>query len=406
MTSSQISPPLTVAGRRVEFAETEITPQAQLAALRVLRGGWVTTGPETVGFERDLAAYLDAPHVVAVASCTAAIELCLRALRLPAGAPVLTPSLTFCGAVSAILHAGLRPVLVDIDDRTLVPTAATVAAAARRADPPAAMVVQHQAGYPVRVGELAAAAGLPMDRIVEDAAHGLGATLDGRPVGHGHAGAACLSFYATKNLPIGEGGAITTSNELLARTVATTRLHGMSRDAWRRYLPGGSWRYAVECGGLKANLTDVSAAIGRAQLRHLPRWQVRRAELAARYDIGLAGLAGILRPVRPTAGTHAWHLYQVRVLPPYPLTRDELVEQLGRRGIGASVHFIPVHQLGYFRTALGAIESAAVPVTDRVFPSLLSLPMHPGLDVDSVDVVCQAISELAGASTGTRWHRL
>ena len=287
----------------VPFARAEIVPEAQQAVLDVLRSGWITMGPETAAFERELASYLGARHVVAVSSGTAALEIALRALHLPVGATVLTPSLTFCGAVAAIVQAGLRPILVDVDAGRLLPTPETVAAATRRAGRPGAMVIQHMAGHPADVAELAAAAGLPADRIVEDAAHGIGAELRGVPVG-GTSHAACFSFYATKNLPIGEGGAIATNDDELAGQARAMRLHGMSHDAWRRYLPGASWRYDVAELGLKANMTDVQAAIGRAQLACLPGWQLRREQLAAAYDSALATVPGLILPQRPApAGT-------------------------------------------------------------------------------------------------------
>ncbi|MGH3284945.1 MAG: DegT/DnrJ/EryC1/StrS family aminotransferase, partial [Streptosporangiaceae bacterium] len=293
--------------QRVPFCRTEITPEAQQAAVRVLASGWVTMGAESVAFEQEFGAWVGAPHTVVVSSCTAAIELALVGLGLPPGAPVLTPTLTFCGAVQAIVHAGLRPVLVDADEATLTVSAEGVAKAARNGA--SAMVIQHMAGYPVDGAELAEAAGIPNGNVVEDAAHGLGATVGGRPVGSfSHAG--CFSFYATKNLPIGEGGAIATDDDELAEYVRTARLHGLSRDAWRRYLPGGSWRYDVAEPGLKANITDIQAAMGRAQLTRLPEWQARREELAARYDHALAGVSGLVLPSRPADGRHAWHLYQ------------------------------------------------------------------------------------------------
>jgi perosamine synthetase len=386
---------VTRAPRRIPFARTEIAPEAQRAALQVLQSGWVTTGAQAVAFEQDLAAHVGARHVLAVSSCTAALELALRALRLPDSAPVLTPSLTFCGAVQAIIHAGLRPVLVDVDADTLTPTAATVARAATRAGRPSALVVQHQAGYPVEVGELAAAAGLPPQRVVQDAAHGLGARFsDGTPLGaRGHA--VCLSFYATKNLPIGEGGAVLTDDDDLADDVARARLHGMTRDSWARYHPGGSWRYSVDAPGLKANFTDLQAAIGRAQLRRLDAWQARRVELAARYDAALAGVPGVRLPARPAAGTHAWHLYQVRLTERFGTTRDAAIGALSDRGIGSSVHFIPVHHLPYFRDLLGPAECGAVPVTDVMAGQLLSLPLHPGLHDAEVDAVASALSRIA-----------
>ena len=168
--------------------------------------------------------------------------------------------------------------------------------------------------------------------------------LRGIPVG-GASHAACFSFYATKNLPIGEGGAIATDDDELADQARVARLHGMSHDAWRRYLPGASWRYDVAEPGLKANLTDVQAAIGRAQLACLPGWQLRREELAASYDAALAEVPGLALPQRPAQGRHAWHLYQVRVT---AAARCRVIRSSTRspgRAIGTSVHFIPVHQL-------------------------------------------------------------
>jgi len=378
----------------------------------VLASGWVTTGPRTRAFEQELAAYCSppgpaprpAPHTLAVSSCTAALELALRALGLAAGTPVLTPSLTFCGAVQAIVSCGLRPVLVDVDDETHVPAPADVARAAERvavqAGRPAAMVVQHHAGYPVEIGPLAEAAGLPPARVVEDAAHGLGGRFaDGAPVGS-RGPAVCLSFYATKNLPIGEGGAVLTDDPELAARVGRARMHGMSRDAWARYLPGGSWRYDVAGPGMKANFTDLQAAIGSGQLRHMPRWQARRAQLAARYDAVLGAVPGLRLPPRPAGGGHAWHLYQVGLRAGHD--RDRLIEDLTRAGIGTSVHFIPVHQLSWFRRLLGAPECAAVPVTDRVAGRLLSLPFHPGLTDDDVAAVAGAVDEALGPARRRR----
>jgi perosamine synthetase len=379
--------------QQVPFCRTEITPEAQQAAVRVLASGWVTMGAESIAFEQEFGASVEAQYTVAVSSCTAAIQLALAGLGLPPGAPVLTPTLTFCGAVQAIVHAGLRPVLVDTDEATLTVSAEGVAKAARHGA--AAMVIQHMAGYPVDGAELAEAAGIPNGNVVEDAAHGLGATVGGRPVGS-FSRAGCFSFYATKNLPIGEGGAITTTDGDLAERWRRMRLHGMSGDAWRRYHRSGTWRYTVEEAGMKANFTDLQAAIGREQLRRLPAWQQRRAAIAARYDAQLAGLEGLELPPRPAADTHAWHLYIVRIHHrPFGIDRDTAAERLAEAGIGTSVHFIPVHHLPYFRNLLGLEACGELSAADQIFPRLLSLPMFPGLTDSDVDRVCEALAGLA-----------
>lgn len=378
----------------IPFAGCRIVPEARAAAAAVLKSGWVTTGPLTFDFERRLAGWIGAADAVAVSSCTAAIELSLRALRLRPGTPVLTPTLTFCGAVQAIVHAGLQPVLVDVDEATLTLDPETVAAAATRARP-GAMVLQHHAGFPSAVPELTEAAGLAPWAVVEDAAHGLGAMVGERAVGT-LSGTTCFSFYATKNLPIGEGGAITTADPSVAEALRRARQHGMSHDAWGRYGPSGSWQYTVGMDGLKANFTDVQAAIGSAQLNRLDGWQARRAELAARYDRALADVDGITLAPRPVAGRHAWHLYVARVGRGFRLTRDNLVGALAERGVGTSVHFIPVHHFPYFRRLLGA---PSLPVADRVFRGLISLPLHPQLTDADVDHVCGLIADLARRGT-------
>jgi dTDP-4-amino-4,6-dideoxygalactose transaminase len=379
----------------VPFADCHISTEAQTAALRVLRSGWVTTGREVAAFESEFATATGAECAVAVSSCTQGIELALRSLGLPPGSLVLSSTMTFCGAVQAIVHAGFLPVLVDVDPATGMPTRSTVRNAVRSFGPPAAMTLVHWAGDVADVPALADAAELPLDRVVVDAAHALGTYSGSTPIGSG-CGATCFSFYATKNLPIGEGGMVATDDAELAETIRCARLHGMSGDAWRRYSPGGSWRYDVADAGLKANMTDLQAAMGRAQLAHLPSWQRRRAEIAARYDDQLTSLPGIRLPHRPVpgAGTHAWHLYPIRVQLNGGIDRDEIIARLSERAIGTSVHFIPVHRLAYFSQA-ALIPSLGLPGADVLFEQLLSLPIYPRLTDRQIDAVCTAIADLA-----------
>jgi dTDP-4-amino-4,6-dideoxygalactose transaminase len=395
------SPPIP----RIPFATTLISPEAREAVARVLASGWVTTGPEVAEFEREFAAAVDTEHAVAVSSCTAAIELALRSLRLPRGAKVLTSTMTFCGAVHAIVHAGLQPVLVDVNPETVMPDAETVARAMHRAGGVDAMVVLHFAGQPAPVEEMAEAAGLPLARVVEDAAHALHTVVGDRLVGSISA-ATCFSFYATKNLPIGEGGMVTTPDPEVADFVRKARLHGMSRDAWRRYLPGSAWRYTVDVAGLKANMTDVQAAVGRAQLRHLDEWQSRRTEIAGRYDRGLAGISGLATPARPSVGRHAWHLYVMRFLPTSGIDRDGFIAALAERGVDCSVHFIPIHHQPYFLEMLGRHVVAEFPSADGIFPRIVSLPLHPALSDEEVDRVCESVAEVAAEARsrlGSGW---
>jgi dTDP-4-amino-4,6-dideoxygalactose transaminase len=392
-------------GSRIPFARAEISAEAQQAAARVLASGWITTGPEVVEFEREFAHLVGAEHAVAVASCTAGIEISLRALRLPRGAKVLTSTMTFCGAVHAIVHAGLHPILVDINRDTLMPDAETVAAAVRASGPVDAMVVLHFGGAPAPVEEMAAAAGLPLTRVIEDAAHAIGTKVDGRWVGSISA-ATCFSFYATKNLPIGEGGMITTADPDLADQARQIRLHGMSRDAWKRYLPGASWRYEVDVAGIKANMTDVQAAIGRGQLKHFARWQNRRAELARAFDARLSRIGGLSTPVWPANGVHALHLYVIRVEPDFGIDRDTFIRLLSERGVDCSVHFIPLHHQPYFQRLLASESDQTFPVADAVFPTIVSLPFYPGLSDDMLDQICEEIDGMRQTAPSSRRPRL
>jgi dTDP-4-amino-4,6-dideoxygalactose transaminase len=388
---------------RIPFAKAEISAEAREAAARVLASGWITTGPEVVEFEREFAEFVGAPHAVAVASCTAAIEISLRALRLPRGAKVLTSTMTFCGAVHAIVHAGLQPVLVDVNARTLMPDAGTVAAAVHRSGPVDAMVVIHFGGAPAPVEEMAAAAGLPLSRVIEDAAHAIGTKVGDRWVGTISA-ATCFSFYATKNLPIGEGGMITTDDPDLADYARQVRLHGMSRDAWKRYLPGSSWRYQVDVAGIKANMTDVQAAIGRAQLPHFWYWQERRVQLARAYDLRLSSIEGLTTPTWPDLGQHAWHLYVVQLDRSFGVDRDTFIQRLSERGVDCSVHFIPLHHQPYFQRMLSSQPHQTFPVADAAFPRIVSLPFYPGLSDDMLDRVCEEIDGVKqSAIRGQRW---
>ncbi|MGB3828209.1 MAG: DegT/DnrJ/EryC1/StrS aminotransferase family protein [Ornithinimicrobium sp.] len=376
----------------IPFTRTQICPAAMDAALSVLQSGWVTTGPQVAIFEHELARGVHAPRAVAVSSCTAAIELALRGLRLPEGSPVLVSANTFCGAIGAILSADLTPVLVDVDPLTGTPSEATTAAAAADLVGPTAMLVVHLAGYPADSAALAAAARIGLDMVVEDAAHALGTWVRDRPVGN-LCRATCFSFYATKNLAIGEGGMLTTADDRLADDATRARLHGMSRDAWRRYLPGGNWRYDVAEHGLKANMTDLQAAIGRAQLADFDRVQTRRRAVAHRYSTHLAEVPGLTLPREPLAGRHAWHLYAVRVGPAYGIGRDELIEQLGRRGISTSVHFIPAHRLTYYGSAC-ASPAGGLPGADAVFAQTLSLPLDAVISDMEIDTVAGALEEI------------
>lgn len=366
----------------IPFSRANITEEDVDAVTGVLRSGWLTTGDQAQRFERELAAYLGVPHALAVSSCTHALEICLAHLRLPQGSRVGVPTWTFISTALSGVHVGLTPVLLDADESTLNLSSSSLRAAISELD---AVVPVHFAGVAVddAIYEICNAHGVP---IIEDAAHALGSRDDrGALVNGDRSLAACYSFYATKNLTSGEGGAIATTDDALAEFATVQRLHGMSRDAWRRYRPDGAPLYDLVGPGIKANFPDILAALARSQLARFDRLQARRRELITRYREQLNGIGG-LRLVPPDLPVgSADHL--MVVLLPAGADRVKIVQELTSGGISTSIHFRPLHQFRWMaeNTIIGP---AGVNVADRVASRALSLPLFVDLTGEQVDRVC------------------
>lgn len=368
----------------VLFATPDIDEADIAAVTRVLKSGWLTTGSECAALEKELAAYLGAEEVVAVSSCTAALEISLAHLRLPPGSRVAVPAWTFVATALAAVHNNLVPVLIDVEPETLnMSPAALGAALDERID---AVVPVHFGGVAVdqSIHDLCAAAGVP---VVEDAAHALGAADDRGTIGSRGTGTACFSFYATKNLSSGEGGAIATDSPELAAFARTYRLHGMSADALARYRPGGSTGYDLVEPGIKANLPDLLAALARSQLARFDEMQARRRQIVERYREDLADSPVRFVPGEPDERS-ADHL--AVVLLPEGCDRAVVVEDLKAAGVHPSVHFRPLHHFAWFG-ANAAVGPGGLPVSDSMAPRALSLPLHIGLDDTAVDRVCEAL---------------
>jgi dTDP-4-amino-4,6-dideoxygalactose transaminase len=376
------------------------------AVVEALRSGWLTTGPRTAEFERRFAEAVGAPAALACNSGTAALHLGLIAAGVGPGDVVLTTPLTFCSTVHVIEHQGARPVLVDVDPDSLNISPAGVARAVAELDtPPAAILPVHLAGLPAAMPDLLRIAEECGAAVIEDAAHALGATVDGRPVGDTSAGsgvprAAAFSFYVTKSITTGEGGMLT-GDEALVERAREWSLHGMSRDAWKRYGAGGAWRYSVTHPGFKYNMSDIQAALGLVQLGRADEFLARRQAIAQMYDIGFEKLTEVRPVYRPSDAGHAWHLYPIRVDPDCsPVSRDELIEALAAQGIGTSVHFIPIHRLEYYRDRYGYAPED-FPVANAAFEQLVSLPIYPAMTDDDVwDVVAAVQAAVTGPARG------
>jgi dTDP-4-amino-4,6-dideoxygalactose transaminase len=345
--------------------------EEEIAAVAdALRSGWLTTGPRAALLEERMAAYLEARHVLAVASGTAAMHLALVALGIGAGDEVITTPITWPATANVIVHTGATPVFVDVREEDLNIDPELVGAAVTERTK--AILPVHLAGQPCDLDPLWAL-GLP---VVEDAAHAAESAYRGRKLG-GLSDATCFSLYATKNIAAGEGGLVATNRDDLAEAIRGLRL-------MRR---GDGARYDLAVPGYKANLSDVLAAIALVQLDKLPEHTARRARQFELYDEGVAGIDGLEPLARDPRGTHARHLYVVRVdAERYGLTRDELQRALGEERISTSIHFLPVHRLTWYRERFP--EQPRLPVAERAGEEILSLPLSPAhADADVLDVV-------------------
>ena len=358
-----------------------------------LLSGWLTTGPRTKEFERTFAAFVGARHAIAVNSATGGLHLCLAALGIGPGDEVITTPLTFCATANVIVHLGATPVFADIGPDLNIDPAAVRARITPRTK---AIMPVHFGGLPCAMDELRAIAREHNLAIVEDAAHAVGATYGDRPIGsvpEGSRDMVVFSFYATKNLTTGEGGMVTCDDPVLAEQIRILSLHGISRDAWKRYTAEGSWYYEVLVPGYKYNMTDLQAALGLRQLRRFAGFQAERERLVARYDAHFADLATLLPPPHAAApGTrHAWHLYAIRLdLQHLTIDRARFIEELRACNIGASVHFIPVHLHPFYRDRYG-LQRGDYPHAEAAYDAIVSLPLYPRMTDADVDRVALAV---------------
>jgi dTDP-4-amino-4,6-dideoxygalactose transaminase len=355
-----------------------------------LRSGWITTGPKTRLFEAAFGSLVGAPDSVGLNSCTAGLHLGLLTLGVQPGDEVITTPLTFCACANVIEHLGATPRFVDVEPDTLnLDPAAVEAAVTPRTR---AILAVHYAGHPADLDAINTTASRYGLGVMEDAAHALPARYKGRVIGSGP-NPVSFSFYATKNLTTGEGGMLTGPAELLGRA-RTLGLHGMSRDAWKRYGPGGSWFYNVDEPGFKYNMTDIQAAMGLAQLKKLPRFQQRRRQVVAAYNRAFQGIESLELPADRLEVEHAWHLYVLRLrLEALRIDRNRFIEELGARNIGTSVHFIPIHLHRYYQQRYHYAPDS-LPVAWSNYQRMLSLPLNPLLTDEDVNDVIEAVLDI------------
>ena len=377
------------------YARPDIGNEEIAAVSDALRSGWVTTGPQTRLFEQAFTDYLGGGlESIAVNSATAGLHLALEALGIGPGDEVILPTLTFTATAEVVRYLGADPVLVDVDPVTLNIDPACIRAALTARTK--AIMPVHYGGLACPMGEVLAIAQEHGLKVVEDAAHALPSTWQGTLVGQLQSDITVFSFYANKTMTTGEGGMAVTRHADLARRMRTMRLHGMSRDAFDRFTSTTpAWYYEVVAPGFKYNLTDIAAAMGLQQLKKLPRFVARRQQLADTYRTQLSGLPLVLPADAPPGDVHAWHLYVIRLTEASPLARDAVIQALSDRGIGTSVHYVPLHRHPYWRDRY-QLTPQMFPQADAAYLSMLSIPLYTAMvDADQQRVV-DALQEVLG----------
>jgi perosamine synthetase len=388
---------------KIPFYKPSVGAEEIDEVVATLKSGWLTTGPKTKQFEREFADYLKHKHAIAVNSCTAALHLALEAIGLKAGQSVIVPTMTFAATAEIVRYFGARPILVDcrVEDFNLDVADAErkIQSALAAGQSVAAIIPVHYGG---QIGDVAGVQALARRynlKIVEDAAHCCPAHFrdaENEPwqnVGTG-ADISCYSFYANKTITTGEGGMACTENDEYADRMRIMSLHGISRDAWKRFTAEGSWYYEIVAPGFKYNLTDIASAIGIHQLRKADLFHRRRSELVRHYCEALSDVEEIILPQVQPNRIHSWHLFVIRLkLERLKIDRARFITELQQRGIGTSVHWMPLHMHPYYRETYGYAPQD-LPVSAALYPEIVTLPLYPDMSEDDVRHVCDSIKEL------------
>jgi dTDP-4-amino-4,6-dideoxygalactose transaminase len=356
-----------------------------------LRSGWIGTGPKVAQFEDDFRRFKSAKHAVALGSCTAALQLSMIAAGLQPGDEVITTPMTFCATINAIIHAGATPVLVDINPRTMNidPEGIEKAVTSKTR----ALLPVHFAGRPCEMDTIMTIADRHGLKVIEDCAHAIEAEFKGTKTGtFGDFG--CFSFYVTKNIVTGEGGMVLTSSEDAASRIKILALHGMSRDAWKRFGDEGFKHYYVTECGYKSNMMDIQAAIGLHQLKRVETYWARRQAIWQRYDNAFKDVPVVL-PKEPEPNTrHARHLYTILIEKEKTgLYRDDFLEAMTRENIGVGVHYLSIPEHPYYQQRFGW-KPEDYPKAMWVGRQTVSLPLSAKLTDDDVEDVIGAVHKI------------
>ncbi len=372
----------------IPFHRPYITEDEISEVLDSLSSGWLTMGQKTIAFEMKYGEYIGAKNAVSMNSCTACLHLALKAVNIQRGDEVIVPAITFAATAEVVTYFNATPVFVDVEEGTHNIDVSKIEEKITKRT--RAIIPVHYAGQPCDMDEILDIARKYNLFVIEDAAHAVPAWYKKRKVGT-IGDITCFSFYATKSLTTGEGGMATTENDEWADRMSVLRLHGISKDAWKRYTDQGSWYYEVAEPGYKYNMTDIQAGLGLAQLKKIDWMWHRREEIARKYTEAFQSMDEIIPPrVKPDRKS-AWHLYVIKVNPgALNLDRKQFMEELKERGIGSSVHFIPLYRHPYYRDTF-RYTPQGFPVSESIYERIISLPIYPGMTDGDIERVVDSV---------------
>jgi dTDP-4-amino-4,6-dideoxygalactose transaminase len=383
----------------IPFAKVSLAGNEEKYVSEVLASGWLTTCSKALSFERLFAQYVGAKYACAVNSCTAALHLAVEAIGIKRGDKVLVPSLTFTASADIIRFMDAEPIFMDVEYDTRLVSPRILKKALDQNPDVKAIVLVHYGGQ-AHVMHTADHEGI-VDicrsrniKIIEDAAHAFPTKFQNKYIGS-FGDVTCFSFYANKTITTGEGGMLVTDNEEIYNRVKIMRLHGISRDVWARFTTNpASWEYDVVAPGFKYNMPDINAAVGLAQLEKADYFRDRRQHCAEFYFKELKKIPVLDLPVcMERMEDHSWHLFPVVLKPESPVSRNEFIELMSKRGIGTSVHYKPLHRMTYFQQTY-LLKPEDFPNTERIWKGTVSLPIYPKLTQLELIYICRNIKEL------------
>ncbi len=378
----------------IPFFRVAMPSKAKNSVIETLSSPWITTGPKCALFEQVIQEFTGVKNCIALNSCTAGLHLSLCVLNIGPGDEVIIPTNTFCATANVVRHCGATPVIVDVCEPYLtIDPAAVKRKITKRTK---AIIAVHFAGNICEMAGLRKICRKHQLKLIEDAAHAIGAYEGESHVG-GNSDFCAFSFYATKNLSTAEGGALLAQNSVSAAKARTLSLHGLSKDAWKRYDLQGTWKYDVHMPGYKYNMTDITAAIGLAQMERFETDQKKRYRLIQRYNRAFKNIDGIDYLCHQNSPQHrsGLHLYVIRLNTDLlKISRDEFIVQLNRMGIGTSVHFIPLHRFSYYRKKY-QLRTNDFPVAEAYYKRAISIPLFASLKRNEQDYIIKRITDIA-----------